>query len=442
MERSGLRLNIRSGYLLLLIFGSTADVFSAEVEGLRVWSGPESTRVVLDLSATTTHRVFSLEAPSRVVIDLADAEIGLRAKIPAPRGFITGIRTGARPGGDLRVVLDLTRAARPNTFLLEPNGTYGYRLVVDLMQSTAASIVQRAPQTPVNGGRDLIIAIDAGHGGDDPGASGPSGVHEKNVVLAVARLLAEEVEQQPGMRPLLIRNGDYFISLRDRMRKAHGAEADLFVSIHADAFRDRRANGATVYMLSQKGATDEAARTLAERENASDLIGGVSLSDKDDVLASVLLDLSQSAAISASSVAAGYVIDRLGRVTSIRGDRVQQAPFLVLKSPDIPSLLIETAYISNPDQERALNDEKFQADLARAIHYGIVDYFRDHPPPDSYLASHPPSRHESPIRHVISSGETLSGIAERYRVRLATLKRYNEVKGDVIRVGQVLTIPI
>jgi N-acetylmuramoyl-L-alanine amidase len=204
------------------------------------------------------------------------------------------------------------------------------------MRSTAASIVQRAPQAPVNGGRDLIIAIDAGHGGDDPGASGPSGVHEKNVVLAVARLLAEEVEQQPGMRPLLIRNGDYFISLRDRMGKAHGAEADLFVSIHADAFRDRRANGATVYMLSQKGATDEAARTLAERENASDLLGGVSLSDKDDVLASVLLDLSQSAAISASSVVAGYVIDRLGRVTRIRRNRVQQAPFLVLKSPDIP----------------------------------------------------------------------------------------------------------
>jgi N-acetylmuramoyl-L-alanine amidase len=195
-------------------------------------------------------------------------------------------------------------------------------------------------------------------------------------------------------------------------------------------------------MLSQKGATDEAARTLAERENASDLLGGVSLSDKDDVLAGVLLDLSQSAAISASSVAGGYVLKRLERVTRVRRSQVQQAPFLVLKSPDIPSILIETAYISNPTEERALNDARFQTDLARAIHDGIVDYFRDNPPPDSYLALHPPPRRETPVRHVISRGETLSEIAERYHIRLATLKQYNKISGDVIRIGQILTIPI
>lgn len=437
-----MRLNVRLVYLLLMIFGGVADVSSIEVEGLRVWSGPESTRVVLDLSATTTHKVFSLEKPNRIVIDLANAETVLTNTVPESGGLITGIRTGTRSGGDLRVVIDLAREVKANTFLLEPNDIYGYRLVVDLMPLTTVSIVHRAPEARVNGGRDLIIAIDAGHGGDDPGASGPRGVHEKNVVLAVARRLATEVAKQPGMRPLLIRDGDYFISLRDRMRKAHSAKADLFVSIHADAFRDSRASGATVYMLSQKGATDEAARTLAERENASDLLGGVSLSDKDDVLAGVLLDLSQSAAISSSSVAAGYLIDRIRRVTNIRRDSVQRAPFLVLKSPDIPSLLIETAYISNPDQERALNDEKFQEDLARAIQDGIVDYFRDYPPPDSYIASHPPPRRESPIRHVISSGETLSEIAERYRVRLATLKSYNRITSDVIQVGQILAIPI
>ena len=431
----------RSCQLLCVVLGSASfGVQSAEVQGLRVWSGPESTRVVVDLSTATAHRVFSLEAPDRVVIDLSDARISLPAGIPVPRGFVAGVRTGARPGGDLRVVLDLTQAVKPDTFLLEPNGTYGHRLVIDLKPLHAEPTVRRPSQA--DGARDLVIAIDAGHGGDDPGASGPRGIREKNVVLAVARRLAEEVQRQPGMRPLLVRDGDYFISHRQRMELAHRAEADLFVSIHADAFRDQSASGATVYILSQKGATDEAARRLAERENASDLLGGVSLSDKDDLLAGVLLDLSQSAAISASSIAGGYVIKRMGRITRMRKSQVQQAPFLVLKSPDVPSLLIETAYISNPAEEHALSDFSFQADLAAAIHDGIVDYFRANPPPGSYLALHPAPPRQTPLRHVISRGETLSEIAERYHVRLATLKRFNQLTGDVIRIGQILTIPI
>lgn len=272
--------------LLVIVFGcATFTAYGIEVEGLRVWSAPESTRVVLDLSAATPYRVFSLEAPNRIVIDLTDARVSVPTAIPTPRGFVAGIRTGARPGGDLRVVLDLTRAVNPNTFLLEPNSTYGHRLVVDLTQANAEPVVLRAPPVVEPGGRDIVIAIDAGHGGDDPGASGPRGIREKDVVLAVARRLAEEVKNQPGMRPLLVRDGDYFISHRDRMGQAHRAEADLFVSIHADAFSDSRASGATVYVLSQKGASDEASRRLAERENASDLLGGVSLSDKDDLLA-------------------------------------------------------------------------------------------------------------------------------------------------------------
>ena len=329
-----------------------------------------------------------------------------------------------------------------NTFLLEPNDTYGHRLVVDLSPVETEPVVTRTPPQTAPGGRPLIIAIDAGHGGDDPGATGPNGVREKQVVLEIARQLAAEVERQPGMRPLLIREGDYFVSHRERMNRAHRAEADLFVSIHADAFRTGAARGATVYMLSSKGASDEAAHRLAERENASDLLGGVSLSDKDDLLAGVLLDLSQSAAISASSIAGSYVIDQLRRVTRVRKSDVQQAPFLVLKSPDIPSLLIETAYISNPEEERALNDSRFRAALARAIHDGIVDYFRANPPPGSYVAYNPPPVRQQPVRHVISRGETLSGIAERYRVRLAALKTYNEISTDVIQVGQVLTIPL
>ncbi|MEE8094398.1 MAG: N-acetylmuramoyl-L-alanine amidase [Gammaproteobacteria bacterium] len=438
-----MNLGFRPCHLLCVVLGSVSfGVQGAEVEGLRVWSGPVSTRVVLDLSTATPHRVFSLESPHRFVIDLTNTSVSLPTAIPAPRGFVSGIRTGIRPGGELRVVLDLTQAVQSDSFLLEPNGTYGHRLVVDLTAVNAEPIVLRAPQATTDGGRDLVIAIDAGHGGDDPGASGPGGSREKNVVLAVARRLAEEVERQPGMHPLLVRDGDYFISHRDRMELTHRAEADLFVSIHADAFHDRRARGATVYILSQKGATDEAARRLAERENASDLIGGVSLSDKDDLLAGVLLDLSQSAAISASSIAGSYVIEQLGRVTQMRKSKVQQAPFLVLKSPDVPSILIETAYISNPTEEQALSDARFQADLARAIHYGVLDYFRANPPPGSYLSLHPPPVRQAPVRHVISRGETLSGIAERYQIRLATLKRYNQITSDVIRIGQILSIPM
>ena len=432
----------RLGWLATFVLGSGCLVATAtEVDSLRVWSGPESTRVVLDLSGPTPHSVFTLSNPDRIVIDLTGTRLSSRVGFPEGRGFVAGVRAGGRPGGDLRVVLDVSREVKPQSFLLEPNDRYGHRLVVDLTPLTIGPVVKRAPHAGNDGGRPVVVAIDPGHGGDDPGASGPRGIREKDVVLEVARRLADEVHAQAGMKPLLVRDGDYFISLRERTELARRAEADLFVSIHADAFRDKRAKGATVYVLSGKGATDEAARRLAERENASDLIGGVSLSDKDQLLARVLLDLSQSAAISASTEVGERVIDRLGAVTSVRKSKVQQAPFLVLKSPDIPSILIETAYISNPREEKALSDTSYQVELARAIHDGVVDYFRVNPPPDSYLALNPPPQRRSPVRHVITRGETLSGIAERYKVSLTALKRLNRLSGDIIRIGQVIAIP-
>jgi N-acetylmuramoyl-L-alanine amidase len=228
--------------------------------------------------------------------------------------------------------------------------------------------------------RDLIIAIDAGHGGDDPGAIGKNGTREKDVVLAIARELAQRVDAEPGMKAVLTRAGDYFVPLRDRMRRARAQQADLFVSIHADSILDRSIDGSSVYILSQRGATDEASRWLAERENASDLIGGVSLDDKDNLLASVLLDLSQSAALNASQVAAESVLHQLNQVGEIRKPQVQQARFMVLKSPDIPSMLVETAYISNPQEEQRLRAQAHQAKLAEAIHQGIRDYFYANPP--------------------------------------------------------------
>ena len=414
---------------------------AADVEGLRLWASPESTRVVLDLASPAEHRVFTLDNPNRIVIDLEDSVARLPGNLPQGSGFVDGVRTGVHAGGDLRVVLDINAAVKPKSFLLEPNESYGHRLVIDLLPLATQTQIKRVPRAAPEGGRAVRIAIDAGHGGDDPGASGPSGLREKDVVLEVARRLADEVHRQRGMEPLLIRDGDYFVSLRQRSERARDAQADLFVSIHADAFRNGAARGATVYVLSEKGASDEAARRLAERENASDLIGGISLADKDQLLARVLLDLSQSAAITASSAAGSRVIEQLGRVTRMRKAQVQQAPFLVLKSPDIPSILIELAYISNPNEERALRDPGRQTEFARAIHAGVNDYLRSNAPPDSYIAGNPPPIARPPTRHIIERGETLSEIAERYRVSLASLRQSNRIRGDVIRIGQVLTIP-
>ncbi len=257
---------------------------------------------------------------------------------------------------------------------------------------SSTSAARRSEETPVKveharpQARDLIIAIDAGHGGEDPGAIGKNGTREKDVVLAIARALAQRVDAEPGMKAVLTRNGDYFVPLRDRMRRARAQQADLFVSIHADSIRDRSVDGSSVYILSQRGATDEAARWLAERENASDLIGGVSLEDKGDVLASVLLDLSQSASLSASQTAAEHVLHQLNLVGEVRKPLVQQARFVVLKSPDIPSMLVETAYISNPQEEQRLRGAAHQAKLAAAIHQGLRDYFYADPPAGTRIA--------------------------------------------------------
>lgn len=465
--------------LTALLCTASSLVTAATVDGVRVFSGPEATRVVFELSGPVEHKVFSLSGPDRLVVDLAKSSARRPLSIPEPRGVVAAVRAANQPGGDLRVVLDLTGAAKPNTFYLEPNGQYGHRLVVDLVRSSAgaptvtsspvpapaapaaatpaptpaatpvttASAKAAAPAAPRTApaarerGRDVVIAIDAGHGGQDPGATGRNGAREKDVVLAIARRLAAEVNEHPGMRAVLTRDGDYYVSHRKRMEIAHKASADFFISIHADAYRDSSASGATVYMLNEKGASDEAALLLAQRENASDLIGGVSLADKDQLLARVLLDLSQSAALSASTAAGQKLIRRMSAVTAMRRMQVQQAPFLVLKSPDIPSLLIETAYISNPREEAALRSADYQKKLARALRDGIVDYFAANPPQGSYFANHPVEAPRAPVKHVIARGETLSGIAERYQVSTASLKRSNSLKSDVVRVGQVLTIP-
>jgi N-acetylmuramoyl-L-alanine amidase len=424
---------------LLLVVGATAR--AATVENVRTWSGPEGTRVVFELSGAVEHRVFALANPDRVVIDLPSSAAASGLRLDEPKGVVTALRTGPRPGGELRLVLELNAAAKPKTFLLVPQQQYGHRLVVDLPPAQAVPVVRRAPPPSTDRGRDAVVVIDAGHGGEDPGASGRGGAREKDVVLAIAKKLAVEVNAQPGMRAVLVRDGDYFVSHRKRMDIAHAARADFFISIHADSYRDSTAKGATVYMLSDKGASDEAALRLAQRENAADLIGGVSLADKDQLLARVLLDLSQSAALNASVAAGQKLIRRMSAVTPMRKREVQQAPFLVLKSPDIPSVLVETAYISNPREEASLRSAQYQSALATALREGIVDYFAANPTEGTYFAARGVGNSAENVRHVIVRGETLSGIAERYRVSSASIRRTNSLRTDVLRVGQVLTIP-
>jgi N-acetylmuramoyl-L-alanine amidase len=358
---------------------------AVDVRAIRLWAGPDSTRVVLDLSGRAQHNLQVLKNPDRVVLDVNGARLAHGARPPAATGAVKQVRMAQRSSGELRIVLDLSRPIQAKSFLAEPNNRYGYRLVIDLGASQNAETPVKVEHAPPDA-RDLIIAIDAGHGGEDPGAIGMNGTREKDVVLAIARELALKINAEPGMKAVLTRNGDYFVPLRDRMRRARAQQADLFVSVHADSIRDRRVDGSSVYILSQRGATDEASRWLAERENASDLIGGVSLDDKDDVLASVLLDLSQSASLSASQVAAERVLRQLNRVGEVRKPQVQQARFMVLKSPDIPSMLVETAYISNPQEELRLRGQAHQAKLASAIHQGVHDYFYANPPAGTRIA--------------------------------------------------------
>jgi N-acetylmuramoyl-L-alanine amidase len=376
-----------AGLLLAALFSMQA--IAVDVRGVRLWAEPDNTRVVVDLSGRSQHTLSVLHNPERVVVDVPGAKLAKSARTSGGAGAVKQVRVTPGPSGTVRLVLDLARPIQAKSFLSKPNAQYGYRLVIDLSGGAAraekpAQVAKHAP----SGARDLIIAIDAGHGGEDPGAIGMNGTREKDVVLAIARELAAKINVEPGMKAVLTRGGDYFVPLVERMRRARKQQADLFVSIHADSIRDRSIDGSSVYILSQRGASNEASKWLAERENASDLIGGVSLDDKDEVLASVLLDLSQSAAINASQVAAERVLHTLTQAGEIRKHEVQRAGFVVLKSPDIPSMLIETAYISNPQEELRLRTPAHQERLAAAIRQGVHDYFYANPPMGTRIAQH------------------------------------------------------
>lgn len=433
-----LRLIVISLLLLTPVVGQAGTT----VENIRVWTENGKTRVVLDLSKPTEHNIFTLRGPDRIVVDLKNGRLSdSLVRLPAGTGVIKAFRTGVRANGQLRVVLDLTERVRSRSFTAGPNQQYGDRLVIDLQRQGSLQAVRRASEGYVHG-RDIVIAIDPGHGGYDPGAVGRGRVKEKDVALAIGRLLASRIEDEPGMKPILVRKGDYYVDHRVRMEIARRNKADLFVSIHADAINDRRAKGASVYVLSLKGASDEAAKRLAQRENAAGLVGGISLADKDPVLASVLLDLSQNAALSASLDVGSKVIRELGKVGTIHRGKVQQAGLLVLKSPDVPSILVETNFISNPHEEKKLGDRAHQRKLASAIMAGIRGYFYQNPPSDTQLAMDLKRTPAKQVSHVISRGDTLSEIAERYNVSMSAIRSVNKLSSNRLRIGQTLRIPV
>jgi len=441
----------------LALSGVGGAAHAAEIKSLRVWAGPESTRVVFDVSGPVDYKLLELSKPDRLVLDLRASQLGPGFSTPPVRGLLKNLRAGKQGKSDARIVFDLAGGVHPKSFVLPPADKFGYRLVVDLYPAAAAKSgpVKSVADVANGKARSVIVAIDAGHGGDDPGATGASGTHEKNVTLAVARELKKAIDRAPGMSAVLTRDGDYFIPLEQRYRKARKAKADLFVSIHADAFTNSDARGSSVWVLSPRGATSEAARWLADRENRADLVGGISLDDKDDTLAKVLLDLSQGATMGASNAVAEQVLQALRKLGPTHRNYVERANFVVLRSPDVPSILVETAFITNPTEESRLTNPQHRAKLADAILDGVRDYFRASPPPGTLFAQESrrgkPAAAETVVatagsakkasRYVVRRGETLRTIAEAHGVTRAQLRAANDLASERLRAGEVLEIP-
>lgn len=415
---------------------------AADVESVRLWRAPDKTRLVFDLSSAVDHQLITLDNPDRLVIDIADVSLKTALdSLDLRTTSIAKIRHAVRNKTGLRVVLDLNNKISPKSFSLSANEQYGNRLVIDLYDKKS-SVSRSVEQVIEQKNRKIIIAIDAGHGGEDPGALGPRRVREKVVALQIAQKLDVLFDENPFFQGELVRTGDYYISLPKRTKIAHDKRADFFISIHADAFTNPKAYGASVYALSTKGATSEAATILAAKENRADLIGGassLSLNDyPDDVLKGVLLDLSQTATVSSSLDAGKYVLKNMGGVARLHKKKVEQAGFMVLKSPDVPSLLIETGFISNPKEARDLSTRSYQRKMANAIYQGLVQFYSDTPPVGTLLAKNGGKIEQS---YVITRGDTLSEIAARYNTSVRKIVRHNKMKSSSIRVGQKILIP-
>lgn len=454
------------GILLLGLACCNMAIAQLTFRDARIHSEASHTRLVLAFNQLPQFHSFSLGNPQRFVLDLSPLSHAFSlAKLPLKNAPIKAIRTSLHQDNTLRVVFDLSKKIVPTAFVLASTEANETRLVIDFPNTPSLPAQQAptpkklakkpiaSPATPAQpaarkalpkpvvelpwrqGTRDVIVIIDPGHGGKDPGATGPRGTHEKNVVLAISKDLATFINKQPGMKAVLTRRGDYYLTLRQRLKVAREHNGDIFVAIHADAYHKRSSRGASVYALSQRGASSEAARWLAAKENYSEL-GGVNLEDKSDLLRSVLIDLSQTATIGSSLQLGSDVLHALKHIGQLHRTRVEQAPFVVLKSPDIPSILIETGFISNPIEERRLNSSYYQKRIASAIFKGMRNYFWVHAPPGTMLANE-----RGPMRYVVKSGDNLSVIASRFAMSVQKIKAYNQLQTSTIRRGQILKIP-
>ena len=479
---------------------------AAEVRNARVWAGPDYTRVVFDLSGPAKYKLS--QDGDRIVLDLADSRAGGKLT-PSAQGLFKSLDSASQ-GDRLRLAASVKPGSQPKTFVLGPSGQAGYRLVLDLYPGDGKAAPDKAggsavasakpapasssastgddkgdaPAAPVvvnasskltsrkgvttrqaavllNSQRQVVVAVDAGHGGKDQGAHGPDGTLEKNVTLAVARNLAALINRQPGMKAVLTRDGDYFIPLKQRYEIARQNQADLFVSVHADSYTSSDARGSSVWVLSPRGKSSVAAQVLADRENSSDLIGGVSLAAENDSLASVLLDMQQGWAVQASETVAQNVLNALSALGPTHRGYVERANFVVLRSPDVPSILVETAFISNPTEERKLRDAAHQQQLANAIMSGVKGYFLSNPPQGTWFAMEAARRKgvvvdaktdavasvdepaDNDVRdmHRVADGETLRSIAKQYGVSVDTLKTANGINSNSVRTGTMLVIP-
>jgi N-acetylmuramoyl-L-alanine amidase len=509
-------LNSLGGMLVVAFVAAILPVGAraADLASARVWADADHTRLVFDLDGKPNYRIE--HHGDQVVVDLARSRVAADYQEPAARGLFRGM-DHRRQRGSLQLTAKVAAGSKVRSFVLAPSRGDHYRLVVDLLPGGKSGVADAAPpaaapahragsagesaNTPslpavaavadrhghglpigasrqvtqqaaalLDGERKVVVCVDAGHGGKDPGSHGPDGTLEKNVTLAVARDLAAQINKQPGMKAILTRNGDYFIPLARRYQIAREHDADLFVSIHADAFTSGDARGSSVWVLSSRGKSSVAARMLADRENSSDLIGGVSLDNMNDGLAKVLLDMQQGWAVQASDMVARNVLKALAQVGPTHRGYVEHANFVVLRSPDVPSILVETAFISNPSEERKLRDPAHQQVLATAVMDGIKSYFESTPPPGTWFAAQDARRNgmelasakarkpaavagrrrdtaaataDAGVRdlHRVGQGESLSSIAHQYGISVGALKDANHIDGNVVRAGTVLAIP-
>ena len=424
----------------VLYFLVSSSAWAVDVHDVRLWRAPDHTRIVFDLTGPADYSLLVLSNPSRIVLDIQDTNLRTNlADLNLVNTPVSLVRSGVREGDDLRIVIEVSAQVDPRSFALQANEQAGYRLVLDLYDyQTLQSVPAVKKSVQESAKRDIIIAIDAGHGGEDPGATGPNRLREKDVVLAIAKELKALFAVDVGFQPIMVRSGDYYVSLKGRRDLARKHQADLFVSIHADAFKRKQAHGASVYALSNGGATSTAALHLAQRENAADLVGGVSLSDKDDMLAGVLADLSMTSTLDTSLQLGNQVLRNVDDIAHLHKKQVEQAGFAVLKSPDVPSILVETGFISNPKESSLLATSRYQKKMAGAIHRGIKGWFFAHPPSGTLLAW---QKQQGGQQYIIARGDTLSGIADRFSISLADLKSYNRMDSSKILVGQKLNIP-